>query len=128
MPRYVIERNFAEQLNLTKDGVEKVNLINDQEGVQWIFSFLSADKKKTYCLYEAPNPEAIRAAARRNNIPADVIIEIGGAIGPKMLAQPFVHRSLKPWSKMSTRPLAQLRGLFFEFPRPPFALVDRRGG
>jgi hypothetical protein len=86
MPRYVIERNFAEQLDLTKDGVEKVNLINDQESVQWIFSFLSADKKKTYCLYEAPNPEAIRAAARRNNIPADAIIEIGGEIGPNMFA------------------------------------------
>jgi hypothetical protein len=86
MPRYVVEREFAEQLDLTKDGVEKVNLINDQEGVQWIFSFLSADKKKTYCLYEAPNPEAIRAAARRNNIPADAIIEIGGEIGPNMFA------------------------------------------
>jgi Protein of unknown function (DUF4242) len=86
MPRYVIERNFAEQLDLTKDGVENVNLINDQEGVQWIFSFLSADKKKTYCLYEAPNPEAIRAAARRNNIPADAIIEISGEIGPNMFA------------------------------------------
>jgi hypothetical protein len=86
MPRYVIERNFAEQLDFTKDGVENVNLINDQEGVQWIFSFLSADKKKTYCLYEAPNPEAIRAAARRNNIPADMIIEIGGEIGPNMFA------------------------------------------
>ena len=86
MPRYVIERKFAEQLDLTKEGVEKVNLINDQEGVQWIFSFLSADKKKTYCLYEAPNPEAIRAAARRNNIPADAIIEIGGEIGPNMFA------------------------------------------
>jgi Protein of unknown function (DUF4242) len=86
MPRYVVEREFAEQLDLTKDGVEKVNLINDQEGVQWIFSFLSADKRKTYCLYEAPNPEAIRAAARRNNIPADVIIEIGGEIGPTMFA------------------------------------------
>jgi hypothetical protein len=86
MPRYVVEREFAEQLNLTKDGVEKVNLINDQEGVQWIFSFLSADKKKTYCLYEAPNPEAIRAAARRNNIPADAIIEISGEIGPNMFA------------------------------------------
>ena len=86
MPRYVVEREFAEQLDLTKDGVEKVNLINDQEGVQWIFSFLSADKKKTYCLYEAPNPEAIRAAARRNNIPADVIIEIGGEIEPNMFA------------------------------------------
>jgi hypothetical protein len=86
MPRYVIEREFAEQLDLTKDGVEKVNLINDQEGVQWIFSFLSADKKKTYCLYEAPNPEAIRAAARRNNIPADKIVEISGEIGPNMFA------------------------------------------
>ena len=86
MPRYVVEREFAEQLDLTKDGVEKVNLINDQEGVQWIFSFLSADKKKTYCLYEAPNPEAIRAAARRINAPADAIIEIGGEIGPNMFA------------------------------------------
>jgi uncharacterized protein DUF4242 len=86
MPRYVIERNFAEQLDLTKEGVEKVNLINDQEGVQWIFSFLSADKKKTYCLYDAPNPEAIRSAARRNNIPADAIIEISGEIGPNMFA------------------------------------------
>ena len=86
MPRYVIERNFAEQLDLTKAGVENVNLINDQEGVQWIFSFLSADKKKTYCLYDAPNPEAIRSAARRNNIPADAIVEIGGEIGPNMFA------------------------------------------
>jgi hypothetical protein len=86
MPRYVIEREFAEQIDLTKEGVEKLNLINDQEGVQWIFSFLSADKKKTYCLYDAPNPEAIRSAARRNNIPADAIIEIGGEIGPNMFA------------------------------------------
>ena len=86
MPRYIIERDFAEQLNLTKDGVEKVNLINDQEGVQWIFSFLSADKKKTHRLYAAPNPEAIRAAARRNNIPANAIIEISGEIGPNMFA------------------------------------------
>jgi hypothetical protein len=86
MPRYVIEREYVEQVDLTKEGVEKVNLINDQEGVQWIFSFLSADKKKTYCLYDAPNPEAIRSAARRNNIPADAIIEIGGEIGPNMFA------------------------------------------
>ena len=86
MPRYVIEREFAEQLDLTKEGVEKVNLINDQEGVQWIFSFLSADKKKTYCLYDAPNPEAIRSAAQKNNTPADAIIEISGQIGPNMFA------------------------------------------
>jgi len=86
VPRYIIERNFAEQLELSKEGVEEINLINDEEGVKWIFSFLSADRKKTYCLYEAPNPEAIRAAARRNNVPADVIIEVGGEIGPNMFA------------------------------------------
>jgi len=77
MPRYIIERNFAEALELSKDGSDSIVRINDEEGVKWIFSFLSADKRKTYCLYEAPSPEAIRAAARRNHIPADVIIEVG---------------------------------------------------
>ncbi|PDT01736.1 DUF4242 domain-containing protein [Rhizobium chutanense] len=86
MPRYIIERNFAEQLDLSKEGVEQINLINDQEGVKWIFSFLSADRKKTYCLYEAPNTQAILAAARRNNVPADVIIEVSEEIGPNMFA------------------------------------------
>lgn len=86
MPRYIIERNFAEQLQLSKEGVEEINLINDDEGVKWIYSFLSADRKKTYCLYEAPNPEAIRAAARRSNVPADVIIEVAEELGPNMFA------------------------------------------
>ena len=43
--------------------VEGVNRINDDEGVRWLYSFLSADKRKTYCLYEAPSPDAIRRAA-----------------------------------------------------------------
>jgi hypothetical protein len=84
MPRYIIERNFADRLDLTKDGLEGVKRINEEEGVSWIFSFLSADKKKTYCLYEAANPEAIREAARRNGLPADVIIEVGSEIRPSM--------------------------------------------
>ena len=44
--------------------------------MHWLFSFLSADKKKTYCLYEASNAEAIREAARRAGLPADVIVEV----------------------------------------------------
>ena len=76
MPLFVIERHFAEQLNLTRDDAATVKLINDDVGVQWLFSFLSADKKKTYCLYEAPSAEAIREAARRAKIPADVIVEV----------------------------------------------------
>ena len=85
MARFLIERNFAEALEVTKDGVDHVRQINDEEGVKWLFSFLSPDKRKTYCLYEAPNAEAIRIAARRANLPADVVIEIS-EIRPEMFA------------------------------------------
>jgi hypothetical protein len=90
MPLYLIERNFAEQINATRDGipVTAITEANADAGIQWLFSFLSADKKKTYCLYEAPNPEAIRAAARKLNLPADVIVELGESRitpGPELL-------------------------------------------
>jgi hypothetical protein len=76
MPLFLIERNFAEKLDLNADGVVAVSKINGEVGVNWLFSFLSADKRKSYCLYEAKDPEAIREAARRNNLPADAIIEV----------------------------------------------------
>jgi Protein of unknown function (DUF4242) len=86
MPRFMIERNFAEQLEVNRDVATAVTQVNMDVGVQWLFSFLSADKKKTYCLYEAPNAEAIREAARRLNIPADVIIEIDSEVRPEQFA------------------------------------------
>jgi Protein of unknown function (DUF4242) len=76
MPLYVIERTFAEQLELTGDDVRLIEDINADEGVKWLFSFLSADRHRTYCLYEAPSPEAIIAAARRANVPVDSVIEV----------------------------------------------------
>ena len=81
MPLYIIERNFAEQLELDDNAVVAVSKINGDVGVNWVFSFLSADKRKTYCLYEAKDPESIREAARRANVPADVIIEVSQAFG-----------------------------------------------
>ena len=76
MPLYIIERTFADQLELTSDDVKLIEEINADEGVRWLFSFLSADRRRTYCLYEAPSSEAIMAAARRGNIPADEIVEV----------------------------------------------------
>lgn len=76
MPVFLIERNFAEKLEDAKDDAVRINQINEDVGVQWLISFLSADKKKTYCLYEASSAEAIREAARRAGLPADVIIEV----------------------------------------------------
>lgn len=85
MARFLIERNFAEQLDFRKEGAEQVIRINDEEGVKWLFSFLSSDKRKTYCLYEASSGEAIRTAARRANLPADVVIEVS-ELRPEMFA------------------------------------------
>lgn len=76
MPIYLIERNYAERLEDARSVADGINQINMEEGVQWLISFLSADKMKTYCLYEAPNAEAILSAARRAGLPADVIIEV----------------------------------------------------
>jgi hypothetical protein len=80
MPLYMIERAFAEQLELSGDDVKLIEEINSDEGVHWLFSFLSADRRRTYCLYEAPSPDAISAAARRGNLPADSIVEVGPAV------------------------------------------------
>lgn len=86
MPLYLIERNFAERLELNVAGVSEISKINGEEGVNWLVSFLSADKRKSYCLYEATSPEAIREAARRANVPADVIIEVSKFQPELMLA------------------------------------------
>ena len=83
MPLYMIERNFAEEIIATSELVKEVIDVNEQEGIKWLFSFLSADKKKTYCLYEAPNPEAIQAAAKRLDLPADVIVEVTDELRPE---------------------------------------------
>jgi hypothetical protein len=76
MPMYVIERAFAEQLDLSSDDVELIEEVNADEGVRWLFSFLSADRRRSYCLYEAPSPDMILAAAKRAGIPADVVVEV----------------------------------------------------
>lgn len=76
MSLYLIERNFAEQVALTKETIDGVAPVIAEEGNRWLFSFLSADKKKMYCLYEAPNPDTILAAAKRLGMPADVIVPV----------------------------------------------------
>jgi hypothetical protein len=76
MPVYLIERKFAEQLEMTSEDVKLIEESNAGEGVSWLFSFLSADRYRSYCLYEAPSPDAIIAAAKRAGIPADVVTEV----------------------------------------------------
>jgi len=81
MPRYLIERTFQESLDLPGpqrglqarlDFVER----NSQDGVTWVHSYVAPDRKKSYCIYDAPTPEALRRAALRNGLPVDRITEV----------------------------------------------------
>ena len=81
MNRYVVERSFPQGLDipLNEEGrllVQGVVFNNTEEHVVWIHSCVSADRKKTYCIYEAPSPEAIRNAAEKNGITVDKITRV----------------------------------------------------
>jgi hypothetical protein len=91
MPLFIIERDFAEDLDISSDDVRLIDEVNADEGVRWLFSFLSADRRRTYCLYEAPSPDAIIAAARRANVPADAVTEVG-------TAAPELSGRLREWA------------------------------
>ena len=67
----------AEQRAVHSNEMAESMRVNAAVGAHWVLSFLSADKKKTYCLYEAPSAEAIHEAARQANLQADVIVEVG---------------------------------------------------
>jgi len=77
MPLYLIERDFAEAISeATDDELQELLDYNDAHELRWLFSFLSADKRRSYCLYEAPSPEALEDHARALGFPADRIIEV----------------------------------------------------
>lgn len=80
MPVFMVERRFADQLEVAPETAAAINRINDEAGVRWLKSFLSSDKRKTFCLYEAEDVEAIRTAAVRAGIPADAIMELSGTL------------------------------------------------
>jgi hypothetical protein len=49
---------------------------NSLDGVTWVHSYVALEGKKSFCIYDAPTPEAVRRAARRNGLPIERITEI----------------------------------------------------
>jgi len=81
MPRYLIERTFPDGLGLPSnaDGAKAAATVianNAKEGVTWVHSYVTPDRKKSYCIYDGPSPEAIRSVAERNGLPVDRISEV----------------------------------------------------
>jgi hypothetical protein len=81
MSRYLVERSFPDGLEIpvAGDGAEICRRVverNADHGVTWLHSYVSADKRKTFCVYDAPSPEAIRKTADENDLPLDRITRV----------------------------------------------------
>jgi hypothetical protein len=81
MPRYLVQRTFPDGLSFPVDetGRKAVTGIvagNAEQEVTWVHSYVSDDDHTTWCVYDAPTPEALRAAAGTNGLPVDRISQI----------------------------------------------------
>ena len=81
MPRYMVQRRFPDGLEIpiANGGDAVCHAVvdhNAEEGVTWVHSYVSEDKRATFCVYDAPSPEAIRKAATRNELPVDQITQV----------------------------------------------------
>jgi Protein of unknown function (DUF4242) len=81
MPRYMVQRTFPDRLEIpvANGGADICRTVverNAEEGVTWLHSYVSADKRTTFCVYDAPTPEAVRKTAARNELPVDQITEV----------------------------------------------------
>ncbi len=81
MPRFLVERTFPEGLHIPVDaqGADVCMTVvgtNARSGVTWVHSYVTEDLKKTFCIYDAPKPEAIRESALGNDLPIDSITAV----------------------------------------------------
>jgi hypothetical protein len=81
MPRYLVERMFPQGLAIP-GGAKGAQLClgvverNADAGVTWLHSYVSEDLRRTFCVYDAPSPEAIRKTAARNELPIERITQV----------------------------------------------------
>ena len=81
MPRYLVERTFPNGLAIptNADGAKAclgVVAKNGEQGVTWVHSYVTPDRKNTFCIYDGPTPDAIREVARRNGMGVDRVTEV----------------------------------------------------
>jgi hypothetical protein len=91
MPRYIVERTLPEGLLIPVDeqgsqGCLSVVQANAEDRVTWLHSYVSDDKRRTFCVYDAPGPEAIRRAAERSGLTVDRITQV-------TVLDPYFYRS-----------------------------------
>ncbi|MBL4783776.1 MAG: DUF4242 domain-containing protein [Porticoccaceae bacterium] len=86
MPKYIIEREIPEVGKLSSEELQGISqtscgvLREMGSQTQWLESFVTNDK--IYCVYIAPNEEAVREHAERGGFPANSIAEVKSIIDP----------------------------------------------
>jgi len=89
MPQFVIERNVPGAGNLSEVEIQELSLrsltVLKEMGpqIQWLHSYVTEDK--VYCVYLAPDENAIREHARQVGIPADRVSAVRRLIDPGKL-------------------------------------------
>ena len=81
MPRFMVERTFPDGLHIptNANGASACLTVvdkNGSNGVTWVHSYVSVDKKKTYCVYDGPNEKAIRDSAEQTGLPIDSVTPV----------------------------------------------------
>ncbi len=76
MPMYLVERSFAESFDPDGDVMKELEAYYEANDIRWITSFLSSDQRKSYCLYEAANPDLLRKHADDMGVPLDSVVEV----------------------------------------------------
>ena len=85
MPKFLIEREIAGAGKLSAADLHGISqkscrVIRSLPGVQWIESYVTDDK--IYCVYIAPNEQAVRDHAMQGGFPANRISAIRRMIDP----------------------------------------------
>jgi hypothetical protein len=86
VPQFVVEREIPgagamseEQVrNLSLHSLETLKAMGPQ--IQWLHSYVTEDK--VYCVYLAPDEDAVREHARKMGIPADRVSAVRRMIDP----------------------------------------------
>jgi hypothetical protein len=78
MSRYLVERVFPEGWDVDGDLGERCRQIleRNRDEVTWLHSYVSDDRRRLFCVYEAPSPEAVRRSAARNSLPVESITSV----------------------------------------------------
>jgi len=89
VPQFLIERQIPGAGKLSSAELKAISqkscgVIHDMNGagkdVQWVHSYVTGDK--IYCVYIAPNEEAVREHARKGGFPANKVSAVRAIMDP----------------------------------------------